>query len=253
MFTESTAHPAPRPKRGRNLAHQVVESMSERIKGGVLKAGDKLPTESELVSAYGVSRTVIREAISHLQAAGLVQTQHGVGTFVREVEPDHTFRINPGEIETVMDVLAVLELRISLETEAAGLAAARRSEEQLEQLRRALAALIENVEAAGDAASPDFQFHLQIALATGNRHFAGLMGYLGTMVIPRNRVNTARLAQEDKVEYLRRVNREHQDIFDAIARSDPEAARAAMRTHLANSRERLKRAHEAAENAESGV
>jgi DNA-binding FadR family transcriptional regulator len=250
MFTESTANPAPRPKRSRNLAHQVVESMSGRIKSGLLKAGDKLPTESELVAAYGVSRTVVREAISHLQAAGLVQTQHGVGTFVREVAPDHTFRIDPGEIETVMDVLAVLELRISLETEAAGLAASRRSEEQLEKLRGALAALIENVEAAGDAASPDFQFHLQIALATGNRHFAGLMGYLGTMVIPRNRVNTARLAQEDKVEYLRRVNREHQDIFDAIARSDPEAARAAMRTHLANSRERLKRAHEAAEAAE---
>jgi DNA-binding FadR family transcriptional regulator len=239
--------PAVRPKRPRNLAHQLVESISERIKSGQLKAGDKLPTESEFVAAYGVSRTVVREAISHLQAAGLVETQHGVGTFVREQAPEPTFRIDPGEMSTVMDVLAVLELRISLETEAAGLAAQRRSEEQLEQLRRALAVLIDNVEAAGDAANPDFQFHLQIALATGNRHFAGLMSYLGTMVIPRNRVNTARLAQEDKVEYLRRVNREHQDIFEAIERRDPDAARAAMRTHLANSRERLKRAHEASE------
>jgi GntR family transcriptional repressor for pyruvate dehydrogenase complex len=70
------------------------------------------------------------------------------------------------------------------------------------------------------------------------------------MIIPRTRLNTARLAQEHKLEYLRRVNREHQDIYDAIARADPEAARAAMRTHLANSRERLKRAHQAAEAAE---
>lgn len=238
-----------RPKRPRNLAHQVVESITERIKGGQLKAGDKLPTESELVAAYGVSRTVVREAISHLQAAGLVETQHGVGTFVREMSQEPTFRIAASEMSTVMDVLQVLELRISLETEAAGLAAQRRSEDQLEQLRLALAALIENVAQAGDAASPDYQFHLQIALATGNPHFAGLMSYLGTMVIPRNRVNTARLAQEDRVEYLRRVNREHQDIFDAIERRDSDAARAAMRTHLANSRERLKRAHEAAEAA----
>ena len=244
----SAALPASRPKRSRNLAHQLIDDLTGRIRGGQLKAGDKLPTESEFVAAFGVSRTVVREAISHLQAAGLVETQHGVGTFVREVGPDDTFRIDPGEIATVMDVLAVLELRISLETEAAGLAAVRRTDEQLVQLKRALDILLENVEAAGDTAGPDFQFHLQIALATGNQHFAGLMSYLGTMIIPRTRVNTARLAQEDKALYLNRVNREHQDIYDAIARADPEAARAAMRTHLANSRERLKRAHEAAGN-----
>ena len=115
--------PAVRPKRPRNLAHQLVESIGERIKSGLLKVGDKLPTESEFVAAYGVSRTVVREAISHLQAAGLVETQHGVGTFVREQANEATFRIDPGEMSTVMDVLAVLELRISLETEAAGLAA----------------------------------------------------------------------------------------------------------------------------------
>jgi GntR family transcriptional repressor for pyruvate dehydrogenase complex len=167
------------PKRSRNLAHQLIDSLTGRIRGGQLKAGDKLPTESEFVAAFGVSRTVVREAISHLQAAGLVETQHGVGTFVREAAPDDTFRIDPGEIATVKDVLAVLELRISLETEAAGLAAVRRSDEQLAELARALAKLLENVEAVGDTAGADFQFHLQIALATGNRHFAGLMSYLG--------------------------------------------------------------------------
>jgi GntR family transcriptional repressor for pyruvate dehydrogenase complex len=241
---------AARPKRSRNLAHQLIDSLTARIRAGQLRAGDKLPTESEFVAAFGVSRTVVREAISHLQAAGLVETQHGVGTFVREALPDDTFRIDPGEIATVKDILAVLELRISLETEAAGLAAVRRDDAQLAQLKRALDELLQNVEAAGDTAGPDFHFHLQIAHATGNQHFAGLMSYLGTMIIPRTRVNTARLAQEDKQEYLRRVNREHQDIYDAIARADPEAARAAMRTHLANSRERLKRAHETAETAE---
>lgn len=246
MHPEPTpASPALRPKRSRNLAHLLVDDLTGRIRGGQLKAGDKLPTESEFVAAFGVSRTVVREAISHLQAAGLVQTQHGVGTFVREAVPDGTFRIEAGELATVKDVLAVLELRISLETEAAGLAAVRRSDEQLAQLKRALDALLEKDAAAGDATGADFQFHLQIAHATGNQHFAGLMSYLGTMIIPRARVNTARLAHQDKTEYLHRVNREHQDIYDAIARADPEAARAAMRTHLGNSRERLKRAHEA--------
>jgi GntR family transcriptional regulator, transcriptional repressor for pyruvate dehydrogenase complex len=72
------------------------------------------------------------------------------------------------------------------------------------------------------------------------------MNYLGTMIIPRARLNTARVAGESRKEYLRRVNTEHENIVNAIANQDPEGARAAMRTHLANSRERLRRAHEAA-------
>jgi DNA-binding FadR family transcriptional regulator len=69
------------------------------------------------------------------------------------------------------------------------------------------------------------------------------MTYLGTVAIPRTRVNTAGAAQSDRQEYLRRVNGEHESILNAIAQQDPDAARAAMRTHLSNSRERLRRAH----------
>ena len=103
-----------------------------------MKAGDKLPTEAEIMGEFGVSRTVVREAISKMQAAGLVQTRHGVGTFVSGPSDASNFRIDPEQIATVRDVIAVLELRISLETEAAGLAAARRTEENLAALRQAL-------------------------------------------------------------------------------------------------------------------
>ena len=94
--------------------------------------------------------------------------------------------------------------------------------------------------------NPDFRFHLEVAVAAGNRHFADLMTHLGAVIIPRARVNTARLAQEARSAYLRRVGREHEAIYAAIARRDADAAREAMRTHFANSRERLKRAHERA-------
>ena len=90
---------------------------------------------------YGVSRTVVREALSKLQAAGLVETHHGVGTFVLQPSQFRTagmFRLEGSDIATTVDVLAVLELRISLETETAGLAALRRSDEQLRGLREAL-------------------------------------------------------------------------------------------------------------------
>ena len=82
---------------------------------------------------------------------------------------------------------------------------------------------------------------MEVARASGNRHFADLMTYLGAMIIPRTRVNTPNQAPEGRLSYLRRVNREHESIYVAIRKRDAEAARAAMRTHLNNSRERLRK------------
>jgi len=138
-------------------------------------------------------------------------------------------------------VIAVLELRISLETEAAGLAAQRRTPQNLKTMQEALLAFKKSIEQNSDAVPPDFLFHMEVARATGNQHFAGLMTYLGAMIIPRTRVNTPQTAPEGRLAYLQRVNLEHEDIFVAIRDQDADAARAAMRTHLGNSRERLRR------------
>jgi GntR family transcriptional regulator, transcriptional repressor for pyruvate dehydrogenase complex len=141
----------------------------------------------------------------------------------------------------VADVISVLELRISLETEAAGLAALRRTPDNLAAMEGALDAFHASIRLDSDAVPSDFQFHMEVARATGNRHFADLMAYLGTQIIPRTRVNTPDSAPEGRLPYLQRVNGEHESIFIAIRDRDAEAARAAMRTHLSNSRERLRR------------
>ena len=98
-----------------------------------------------------------------------------------------------------------------------------------------------SIEQDSDAIPPDFQFHMDIARATDNQHFADLMIYLGSMIIPRTRVNTPQTAPEGRLAHLLRVNGEHESIFVAIRDQDSDAARAAMRTHLSNSRERLRR------------
>lgn len=239
-------------KRSRGLAHELVDDFSGRIRAQLMQPGDKLPTEAAIMQTYGVSRTVVREALSKLQAAGLVETHHGIGTFVLEARTGGIFRLDPADIATSVDVLAVLELRVSLETESAGLAAVRRSDESLLRMRRALDDFEGNVAVAGDTVAPDFRFHLEIANATGNRYFADIMSHLGTTIIPRTRISaTKALAAEYLSSYLQKVNREHEEIFDAIARHDSESARAAMRIHLTNSRERLRRAQEAAQVASS--
>lgn len=238
------AQPRARRKH-RSLAQELVAELSQRIRDGLIKRGDKLPTESAIMEEQGVSRTVVREALSRLQAAGLVETRHGIGTFVLDTPSASGFRIDPATIVTLRDVLAILELRISLEVESAGMAAQRRSDVQLQAIREALDAINESTASSSDAVSSDFHFHLRIAEATGNRYFTDILSHLGTSIIPRTRVNSARLAHDDQAHYMARLEREHEQIFEAIARQDAEAARAAMRLHLTNSRERLRRAQEA--------
>ena len=246
-FTVSHAPVVPR-KKHRNLAQGVIEEIGNSIRQGLLKPGDKLPTESAIMGLHGVSRTVVREAISHLQAAGLVQTRHGIGTFVLE-RPPAGLAIGTDSIVTVLDVLAILELRISMETEAAWLAASRRTEEQLAQLGQALHEMQRYMAAGAASVDADRRFHLLIAQATGNRYFVEIMDQLGKAIIPRARVDTPGLATGKPTDYYERVNHEHEDIYNAIARRDPEAARAAMRTHLSNSRERLRQAQQRLESA----
>lgn len=229
----------------RSLTHLLVDALSESIYSSAIRPGDKMPSEAIIMAQYGVSRTVVREAITSLQAAGVVETRHGVGSFVRAVPAYFDFRIDEGAILTLSDVLSMLELRITIETDAAAFAAARRTDAQIERMRRALDAFRANIRSGENAVEPDFQFHLQIAESTGNHYFVRIMRHLGTQSIPRNRLD-AHQTPERRAEYLNLVNDEHERIFDAIVRRDPEDSRAAMRNHLASSRERLRRAHDLA-------
>lgn len=232
-------------RRPRSLTADLVQALGDRVRDGRWPAGSKLPTEGEIMAEFGVSRTVVREAISRLQAGHVVETKHGVGTFVVGLGDSSTFRIDPGQIATLQDVIGVLELRMAVETEAAALAAARRDEQNVKALQSALQQFTAAVNEGRNAVGPDYQFHLEIARATHNDRFAQLMATLGGMMIPRARLETGPPTPEQQA-YLKRVNAEHESILDAIRRQDIEGARAAMRTHLANSKERRQRAAEAA-------
>lgn len=236
----TTALDMPR-RRSRSLAAELVDRLAARIRGNHYPAGERLPSESAIVEEFGVSRTVVREAISKLQAAGLVETRHGIGTFVIGLGDATPFQVSPEQLATLQDVIAVLELRIGIETEAAALAAQRRAVDNLRRMREALDAFAAAVEEGRDAVGPDFQFHLEVARATQNSRFVDLVAALGSGAIPRARLSGEIVRSEEQKVYLRRVNAEHESILEAIAAADVEAARAAMRMHLANSRERRRR------------
>jgi DNA-binding FadR family transcriptional regulator len=241
-------NPSTPPKRPPSRAQDVVTHISRMIEDGRIKPGERIPSETEIIATLGVSRSVVREAVSHLQAAGMVETFQGKGTFAVAGAPQR-MGLDPDSVESMHDVLAVLELRIMLEAESAGLAASRATEAQLAQIKAALADFLETCHAGGETAEADTALHLAIAHASNNRYLEDTLRHLGRHFLPRTRLITSRLSRDAPAVFIERVMREHEDIVNAIARRDPESARAAMRTHLSNSRERLRRAFEQSEAA----
>src|SRR4051812_32612141 len=126
------------------LSLGLFEQLAEQIKSGRLAPGERLPTEQELTRAARVSRTVVREAVAALRAEGLVVTRQGVGAFVSAEPQRAPFRIDPDRMQTLGDILSVMELRLGVEIESAGLAAERASRAQL----RAIGAALEAIERA---------------------------------------------------------------------------------------------------------
>lgn len=226
----------PSRKRGHSRAHDLVSSLTQQILLGTFKPGDKLPSENTLVREHAVSRTVVREALSKLQASGLVEPRHGIGTFVIERQAQSGLRVGAESAASVRDLL---ELRIGLEGQAAALAALRRTDSQLQRMRQALDDH-QDLAAAGDSCiEPDRRFHLLIAEATGNLYFSETMAQLGSGLIPRNRMAADERSGAKLARHAYLANLEHEAILNAIRRQDPDAARAAICLHLSNSRDRL--------------
>ncbi|GAB3469653.1 hypothetical protein GCM10027398_18710 [Azotobacter salinestris] len=142
-------------------------------------------------------------------------------------------------VETALSMRDILELRLGLESQAVALAARRRTEEQLAAMRQALDDYQDALAGARSCVEADRRFHLLIAEATGNPYFGEIMRHLGEALIPRNRIDSGARGGKDLARHGYLANLEHEAILKAIRQQDPDAARAAMWTHLSNSRERF--------------
>src|SRR5436305_1296333 len=154
-----------------NLAERVLARLGADIRGGRLAPGDRLPTEQDLTSTMGVSRTVVREAVAALRADGLVVTRRGSGAYVADNPTASPFRITAPQLGQLSDVLDVMELRLAVEAEAAGFAAERANKKQVTVVRLALRNIDRALKSGEGAVAEDFAFHRAIAEATGNAQF----------------------------------------------------------------------------------
>ena len=216
--------------RGQTLARETGLRIAADIAAGRIAPGARLPTEQALMEAMGVSRTVIREAVAALRAEGLVDTRQGIGSFVVAASSQAPFRLAPE------DTAQVMELRVAVETEAAGLAAERATAAQKRAIGRALIAIDQAAARGHPAVEEDFAFHAAITEATGNPQFRRFLDFLGHIIIPRA---SFRLRARGSRAYLMAFQDEHRAIAAAIQAGGSDEARAAMRAHLIQSQKRF--------------
>ncbi|MEU3271736.1 FadR/GntR family transcriptional regulator [Saccharomonospora sp. NPDC006951] len=220
---------------------ELVASLTARIREGLIQPGERLPAEHELVREHGVSRTVVREAISRLQAAGLVHTRHGRGSYVLAQPSTTPFDAGVAGKLTEQGAVELIEFRTAIETESSALAARRRSAAQLGGIREALDTFTGSAGNPAAAVDADFQFHLRIALASGNRYLSDLLTSFGPSLIVMHRDRLPADARRFALAVT-----EHENIYGAIERGDAEGARAAARVHLGNSTVRMRESLRAA-------
>lgn len=224
--------------RSGTLTRNLTDTLRTAILAGNPPVGEKLPSEAQLIKTYGVSRTVIREAISTLRQEGLVEPRQGAGVFVLPPSPLAGPMLEGIDAARISSVVEGLELRAAIEVEAAYLAAMRCSPQQQETILRCHHDVARCMTERRSTTEADFAFHMAIAEASNNRRFVDLLQFLGREMIPR-----AAIAGNDEnasEAYLKRIHDEHSRIVGAVIQRDSEGAREAMRDHLAGSQRRYR-------------
>lgn len=223
-----------------NLAEIVAGRLAERIDSGIYSAGERVPTSLQLCQEFGVSRTVIREAITSLKVTGRVITRQGDGVYVTERDAS-ALNFEIARVEDIRSAMQILELRLGVEMQSVALAAARRTPEALADIARAFDQLATlGIDDPEREAQADVDFHMAIARATCNPHFSRLleavMGDISSDLLLKRRLTTGKT----KAALMKKIHREHASILAAITERDPQAARKALVAHLEGSLNRYR-------------
>jgi DNA-binding FadR family transcriptional regulator len=223
-------------RRAEHLPARIAGQIGKEISEGRIAPGEKLPTEHILSKTFGVSRSVVREAIAQLRNEGLVETRQGVGAFATDTQHRHSIRIAQDNLADRTSFRSLFQLRLPLEIEAAGLAAVHHTAEDLARLDETLAKMSGAEKWTDEGIVADLAFHRQVAAATQNEYFLMFLGFVAERI--HLAINTAREAAvlEEIVEV---TIAEHVAIRDAIASRDPVKARDAMRAHLIGAAARI--------------
>ena len=223
------------PSHESSMADDLFTKIEARIRSGELVPGTRLPTQKKIADSEKVSRTVVREAVARLSAHGLTVSRQGSGVFVADNAQYRAFQITPEELNELADVIKLLEIRLGVETEMAGLAAARRTTADIGAIQEAAQDMVDREDDPVAAAKADRAFHLAVARATQNDYYVRFAEFLGMRLVPPRNLYLRDQPQSAQVAYSAKVHAEHQAIVDAIVRMDSTRAREAARHHMQES------------------
>ncbi|MBF6355004.1 FadR family transcriptional regulator [Nocardia higoensis] len=214
-----------------SMADQAADLLLQRIRSGEWNLGARLPGETTLATQLGVGRSTVREAIRQLAGRGVLASRQGAGVFVNALDVREDW-------DTVLrraDIIAVIEARIAIETEAAALAAQRRTPADLRAMRRALAGRAERRSSIEEHVDADTAFHRSIVVAAHNpilvELFDGFTPRVRQAMIEMLRIRTEFGSEAD--------HDAHALLLDAVADHDEAAAAQRCRTHLASLKDGL--------------
>ena len=212
----------------KTLQKEIISKIRDLINYKNLEPGDKLPSERMLSEKFGVSRSNLREAIQRLEFYGLLKSRPQSGTFIAEIGPVAM----KGMLNDILELEApefksLVETRILLELKTARLAALRRTEEDLVQMKDALDAYSAKVMNGEDAVQEDLLFHLSIAKACGNSTLHTFM----LIITPGIITNFEKYHVCDEDQAFKGIQ-EHNAIYEAIKSQDPKLAKEKMKVHF---------------------
>jgi DNA-binding FadR family transcriptional regulator len=223
-------------RRSEHLPARIAGQIGREILEGRIAPGEKLPTEHLLAKTFGVSRSVVREAIAQLRNEGLVETRQGVGAFATEFGQRQSLRIEQGDLTDREAFKNLYQLRMPLEIEAAGLAALHHAADDLARLDETLEQMTGAEKWTEQGIVADLAFHRVVATATQNEYFPLFIGFIAERISLAIKAARAKAVLEEIVEV---TIAEHVAIRDAIVSRDPAKARDAMRQHLIKAAGRL--------------
>ena len=207
---------------------KIIKQIRSLITSGQLKPGDRLPSERKLAEKLGVGRTAVRDAIRKLEFYGILKTLPQSGTVVAGIG----LTALEGLITDVLkleksDFASLVETRVILEINTARLAAERRTDDDIEEIRKAIKAYELKIKNKENAVEEDLMFHLKIAEASKNEVLKSLMLII-TPDIVKNFINYEVCDEQSELKAVK----EHQEILEAIIEGNGEKASELMNLHL---------------------
>jgi len=221
------------------IAAEITRRLLAYLLSGKISPGERIPSERKLSETLGVGRSVVRESLKSLTVLGLIEVRQGDGTYLKRTDSELLPQaIEWGLLLGAKRITDLVEARHHLEVLLAGLAAERRDDDQLAEMRRCVDAMAQASD-PDDFVAADIAFHFAVASAAGNQSLLQIMRSIrGLLQVWISRVMHA-------ADSTRPTWEEHAAIFEAIARRNSRAAKAAMEAHMVGATKRLETTLEA--------